>query len=196
MTGPGLDRLDPESFEALYRATADPWAFATSAYERDKYGRTIAALGDRRFGRALELGCSIGVLTQRLAERCDELVAVDASPTAVDRARERLGERPGLTLAAAVIPEELPRGSWDLIVCSEVLYYFSAAALGGLLDALEHDLRPGGLLLAVHWRPQTRTYPLRGDDVHALLHDRPALAPVHEETTDRYRLDLLECLTP
>ena len=48
-------------FEALYAADEDPWDFTTSAYERAKYDRTVAALGDRRFARGLEVGCSIGV---------------------------------------------------------------------------------------------------------------------------------------
>jgi SAM-dependent methyltransferase len=190
------DRLDPASFEDLYQASEDPWAFASSPYERDKYARTLAALGDARFGRVLELGCSIGVFTQQLLPRCDELVALDASPTAIDRARERVGDPDGLTLATAVIPEELPDGPWDLIVCSEVLYYFGREALAGLLDRLEDDLRPGGRLLAVHWRPATLTYPLLGDDVHGILRDRPGLARVHDETTDHYRLDLLERVAP
>jgi SAM-dependent methyltransferase len=186
------DRLDPASFEDLYRADEDPWGFATSPYEDAKYVRTVAALGDRRFTRGLELGCSIGVLTQRLAERCDRLIALDASPTAVARARERLGEREDVELAVAVIPEDLPAGPFDLIVASEILYYFAAPALGALLDALEARLALGGPLLAVHWRRPTRTYPLRGDGVHTLLRERPALRPVHTERTDDYVLDLLE----
>jgi SAM-dependent methyltransferase len=192
-----VDRLDPASFEDLYRASDDPWGFATSPYEQAKYDRTISTLGSGRFGRALELGCSIGVLTERLLERCDQLVALDASPTAIERARTRLGDRPGLALQIAVLPEELPPGPWDLIVASEVLYYFARDPLHRLLDALEHDLLPGGLLLAVHWRPPTRTYPLRGDDVHGLLREeRPGLAPILSTTTDRYRLDLLERIAP
>ena len=87
--------VDPATFERMYREDEDPWGFGTSAYEAAKYDRTIAALGDRRFHRALELGCSIGVLTARLAERCDELIALDTSATAVERARERVGARRG-----------------------------------------------------------------------------------------------------
>lgn len=187
-----IDRLDPAGFEAMYRAQDDPWAFATSPYERDKYARTLAALGPGRYGRALELGCSIGVLTARLADRCDALVAVDAAPTAVAQARARLAGRAGVELATAVIPEALPRGPWDLVVASEILYYFAAEPLAALLDELERDLRPGGRLLAVHWRPPTRTYPLRGDAVHDLLHRRPGLSAIHGETHERYRLDLFE----
>jgi SAM-dependent methyltransferase len=182
-------RLDPDDFEALYQAQLDPWEFASSAYEQAKYARTIAALDDFHAARGLELGCSIGVLTERLAEHCDELVAIDASPTAIARARERVE---GVDLHVAVIPEQLPDGPFDLIVASEILYYFDAPALAELLDELEERLEPGGLLLAVHWRPPTRTYPLRGDAVHTLLRDRPALTQLHSETHDQYVLDLLE----
>ena len=36
--------LEPAYFEALYAADPDPWRFATSAYEREKYTATLAAL--------------------------------------------------------------------------------------------------------------------------------------------------------
>jgi predicted TPR repeat methyltransferase len=181
--------VDPATFERMYRAEADPWSFETSPYEAAKYDRTLAALGGRRFRRGLELGCSIGVLTASLAARCDELVALDTSPTAVARARERLGAAADIRIAT--LPEQLPEGPFDLVVASEVLYYFTPDVLVGLLDALEAALQPGGLLLAVHWRPPTRTYPLRGDEVHAILAARTGLEPVHAERTERYRLDLL-----
>ena len=182
--------VDPATFERMYREDEDPWGFGTSPYEAAKYDRTIAALGDRRFRRGLELGCSIGVLTARLTERCDELVALDTSATAVERARERVGD--AADLRVATLPGGLPGGRFDLVVVSEVLYYFAPDVLDGLLDDLEAALEPGGLLLAVHWRPPTRTYPLRGDEVHAILAARPALRGIHAEPHDRYRLDVLE----
>jgi len=78
---------------------------------------------------------------------------------------------------------------WDLIVCSEVLYYFDAELLATLLDALEGALRPGGVLLAVHWRPRSPTYPLSGDEVHTILDARAALELTDRTVEDRYRLD-------
>ena len=105
--------LQRENFEARYAANPDPWDFETSAYEHEKYERTLAALGDRRYGRAFEAGCSIGVFTAMLAERCDDLLAVDIAQAAVDAARERLAavnhvriERP-LERRAVPVVEEL-----------------------------------------------------------------------------------------
>jgi predicted TPR repeat methyltransferase len=184
-------RLDPACFEALYSEHGDPWGFETSGYEAAKYRRTLDALpSGRRFARALECGCSIGVFTERLAERCDALVAVDASATAIAAARPRLAGLGHVAVERRTLPEELPPGPFDLVVCSELLYYFDAAALHELLTALEARLVAGGTLLAVHLRRETRTYPQQGDAVHDLLLDRAALEHLGGHTTADYRLDV------
>ena len=36
--------IPPGYFEALYAEDSDPWKFASSPYERDKYAATLAAL--------------------------------------------------------------------------------------------------------------------------------------------------------
>jgi SAM-dependent methyltransferase len=177
-------------FEALYAADEDPWGFATSPYERAKYDRTVAALGDRRFGAALEVGCSIGVLTARLAARCDRLLAVDVAPTAVARARARLAGVAGVTVERRGLPDEMPAGPFDLIVASEVLYYWDAPLLARGRRALRDALAPGGSLLAVHWRGPVRHYPQGGDAVHDAIADDPGdLVHAVSERTDDYRLD-------
>jgi SAM-dependent methyltransferase len=188
MTG---ERIEPAWFEDLYQREGDPWGFASSAYERDKYARTLAALGppDRRFARALEAGCSIGVFTELLAPRCDALLAVDASATAVRRAGERLAGLPHVRVERRILPEELPPGPFDLVVCAEILYYWPAGLLRAALASIESALAPGGSLLAVHWRPPTRTYPLRGDEVHAILAAELGLVPAFSEQAPKYLID-------
>lgn len=118
------ERLGREYFEELYAGSEDPWSFETSEYERNKYERTISALGDHRFHRALEAGASIGVFTRMLADRCDELLAVDVSERAVVAASERLSGQGHVRVERRTLPEEMPAGPFDLIVASEVLYYF------------------------------------------------------------------------
>ena len=71
---------------------ADPWSVDDSWYEERKRDLTLAALPRRRFRRALEVGCSIGALTARLAERCDEVLALDESEVAVAAAARRLAQ--------------------------------------------------------------------------------------------------------
>lgn len=183
------DRLRADYFDGLYAADSDPWDFESSAYERRKYAHTLAAVGPSR-RRALEVGCSIGVFTEMLAPRCTELLAVDASQHAVDQATQRLGERPSVRVERRELPEELPAGPWDLIVCSEVLYYLDRDLLTRSLPAIAAELAPGGSLLAVHWRPRTQTYPMQGDEVHDLLtHALRSLDHVRSDTRPSYRLD-------
>ena len=185
-------RLDRDYFEELYAGSDDPWNFETSAYEKEKYEQTLAALGDRRFRRALEAGASIGVFTAMLAGRCDALLAVDVSEKAVAAARERLRDLGHVTVERRTLPEQMPRGPFDLIVASEVLYYFTREEMLATLAAFERELAPGGVLLAVHWRRETKTYPLQGDEVHDLLRGHTHLTNTRAISEPDYRLDLFE----
>lgn len=74
--------VPPSYFEELYRADPDPWQFATSSYEAQKYAVTLAALPKQRYRSALEIGGSIGILTEKLAAHCDALLSIDVSETA------------------------------------------------------------------------------------------------------------------
>ena len=185
-------RLGREYFEGLYAQSEDPWNFETSEYEHKKYERTLEALGGSRFGRALEAGASIGVFTERLADRCDQLLAVDVSERAVAEARKRLSDREHVRVERRTLPEEMPHGPFDLIVASEVLYYFTREEMLATLEAFERELAPGGALLAVHWRRETRTYPLQGDEVHELLREHTRLHNNKTIVEQDYRLDLFE----
>ncbi|HWK25645.1 MAG TPA: SAM-dependent methyltransferase [Solirubrobacter sp.] len=176
-------RVHPGFFDDLYAADPDPWDFETSPYEAAKYDTTIAALDDRRFKSALEIGCSIGVLTARLRPRADHLLAIDVAEAALERARAR---NPGVTFERREVPEQFPAGAYDLVVCSEVLYYLDAPALDATLDAIARTL--DGALLAVHWRPRAPRYPFTGDEVHARLALRFGPPDLHL-LTDRYVLD-------
>ncbi len=190
-----MSRTAPSSFEERFQAAEDPWGFASSAYEQAKYDDTLAALGERDFVSGLELGCAIGVLTARLAERCAHLDALDASPTALARARDRTAGHGDVALHEAVLPEGLdavPGGPWDLVVASEVLYYLDARLLRDLLARLEARMAPGGLLVAVHWTGSAPSHPQHADSVHAALRTRPALRPLRQDVRDGYRVDLLE----
>ena len=186
------ERLDREYFEDLYEQSPDPWGFETSPYERKKYERTMGVLQGRRYRRALEVGCSIGVFTTMLAPLCDEVRAVDVSEKAVAAARNRLAGFPHARVERRRLPEQTPEGPFDLIVVSEVLYYWPEEVMLAALRRFEEVLAPGGVLLAVHWRKETKTYPLQGDEVHALLLKHTRLTNTTAIVEPEYRLDLFE----
>lgn len=182
------DRAPVEHFERLAREAVDPWDYATSDYEQDKYRRTLDDLPERT-GRTLELGCSVGVFTAMLAPRASHLVAVDFSPTALERARTRLDAADNVELLERHLPEEMPSGPFDTIVCAEVLYYWSAELVRGGLRRIEAALAPGGTLLAVHWRHPDPRRELTGDDVHEILDAATSLRLDASRTTPDYLLD-------
>jgi predicted TPR repeat methyltransferase len=186
------ERLGREYFEGLYAESDDPWNFEASEYEQEKYAMTLAVLGERTFRRALEAGASIGVFTEMLAERCDELLAVDVSERAVAAARQRLSGRGNVRVERRTLPEQMPDGPFDLIVASEVLYYFPREEMLTVMRGFERELATGGILLAVHWRRKTETYPLQGDEVHELLVEHSRLLNKETVVEANYRLDVFE----
>jgi cyclopropane fatty-acyl-phospholipid synthase-like methyltransferase len=178
-------------FEGLYSADADPWGFATSAYEQAKYDATLAALGAERSQRALEVGCAIGVLTARLAAVCDRLLAVDVSDTALAAARARCAALTNVELKRMALPAEGPEGPFDLIVLSEVAYYWDDADLARMGERLRRHLQPGGRVLLVHWTGET-DYPQTADEaVERLAQEAgPEFSVALADRTSDYRLDL------
>ena len=168
--------LDPGYFDQMYAAADDPWGLATRWYETRKYALTMALLPDRHYRDAFEPGCSVGVLTGMLAARCGQVLAWDASGAAVRAADARTAGLPNVSVHRGVIPGEWPPGRFDLIVFSEVLYYFAGRELDLVLDRGVASLRPGGSVLAVHWRHPVADYPRSGDDVHRVLAARRDLA--------------------
>jgi len=181
----------PAFFERIYRSAPDPWNFERSPYETDRYACMLDALDGRYFDRAYEPGCSIGVFTERLAPFCRELVACDASATAVERARERVRRFPQVSVARAALPDELSEGAFDLIVLAEIGYYFEAPVLQRLVRELADRLRPGGIVLGCHWLGQSADHVLHGAQVHALI-DESGLVPDARRPVsgDGYQLDI------
>ncbi|WP_407320364.1 bifunctional PIG-L family deacetylase/class I SAM-dependent methyltransferase [Isoptericola halotolerans] len=173
--------LGRDFFDRFYTGRDDPWGFESRWYEERKRALLLAALPRQRFRAGLELGCSTGVLTADLAARCDRLVGVDVADAPLDAARRRLGE--AVELARLDTPDEWPAGAFDLVVLSEVLYYYGSDDLDRALDRVVGSLAPDGAVVACHWRHDVPEYPLSGDEVHARLRDRDELTVLarHEE---------------
>jgi SAM-dependent methyltransferase len=153
-------------FDGMYAASPDPWGFSSRWYERRKYAISVAMLPSARYHSAFEPGCSIGVLTSMLAPRCGRLLSCDVSPAAAAAAAERAAAFPQVRVERRALPGDWPPGRFDLVVFSEILYYFAGDDLGRVLDLAVAALRPGGTLLAVHWRHPVAEYPQTGDEVH------------------------------
>ena len=168
--------LEQGYFDQMYAASRDPWGMTTRWYEARKYALSLALLPEWHYQEAFEPGCSVGVLTAMLAARCGQVLAWDASAGAVRSAAARTAGLPNVCVRQGTIAGDWPPGQFDLVVFSEVLYYFAGRELDEVLDAGVASLRPGGTILAVHWRHPVADYPRSGDDVHRVLAARRDLA--------------------
>jgi SAM-dependent methyltransferase len=178
-----------ESFESRYRRSPDPWHFSTSAYELARYQLTLAALPRDHYSRAFEPGCSIGELTARLAPRCGHLLASDISPTSVDLARQRCASFHNVHIECADVRDAVLQSQPDLIVLSELAYYFDCDELARLAARLGETLCNGGTLIAVHWLGSSPDHVLHGDEVHEILQRELPLHHVLSQRHDGFRLD-------
>lgn len=153
--------------EGFYATDYDPFGFDSSPYERGKYDDTLAALGDGTFDRALEVGCAVGTFTERLAPRCRELLAIDVVQAAVDRTSERLKGHSHVQIERLDFPDQLPPGPFDLVLCSDVLYYLPVRRLRRCLSELAELVPVGGRIVSLHFLGDFGA-PTSGDEVHDL----------------------------
>ena len=179
-------------FDELYREKPDPYRLSTSFYEAWKYRDTLRTLPRRRYSTALEVGCSIGVFTRRLAARCDSLLSLDVSEAALQQARERCAKLPQVRFARIGIPQASPAGAVDLLMISEVAYFLTPEDTDRAARLLAARHLPGGHLVLVHFIPRVPEFPLTGDEAHALWRARPEWRLIREKRRKRYRIDVFE----
>jgi tellurite methyltransferase len=99
-------------------------------------------------GAVLDLGCGLGNLALAAARRGHSVLALDSSPTAIER------------LAAAALAERLPLearrvdlssgdlpGEFDTIVAIGLLMFFPRERSLGLLRSIQTHVRPGGVAI-------------------------------------------------
>ena len=184
--------LKPDYFDDVYAANADPWGFESSSYEQAKYADTLHSLPREFYPSAFEIGCSLGVLTAHLAPRCGRLLAVDGSEAPLVRARERCQALPQVEIAQMLVPDIFPDEPFDLIMLSEVGYYWSPKDFARAQTEILAHLAPSGQLMLVHWTPPVHDYPLTGDEVHEAFLVMEGLKPLNGHRKETYRLDVLE----
>ena len=179
------------AFDAMFERSDDPWGFETSWYEQRKRAVTLAALPREQLGRVLEVGCSTGVLTAELATRATSVLGTDLSGEAVRRARARVDALDGVTITRLRSPQQWPSGEFDLVVLSEVGYFWQPDELESALTRAIASLADDGLLLLCHWRHPVKGWPLDGDAVHAAAVARPDTRTVVSHVEADFRLDVL-----
>jgi len=178
-------------FDDLYRRRDDPWRLESRWYERRKRAVTMSALPAERYRSALEIGSSIGMLTVELAGRCDRLLSIDVAESAVEQARARLAGRDSVRIEHRDAVTDFPDGEFDLIVISEVGYYWTRNVLESVVRRASAALTQDGALVLCHWRHPVDDYLLSGDEVHSIARGCIDLELITAHEEEDFRLDVL-----
>lgn len=187
-------------FENLFQQDPDPWDFESSPYEHKKLQRVLQCLPCSPIAFAVELGCAIGVGTLALTQRCQRILAVDASETALTKARQRCQEYALVSFIKAFLPSAYPvvdAAGCDLVLISEILYFLSQTDIQKLAFQTTTSLKITGHILIVNWTGETDT-PCTGDEAAncfiqaCLAHD---WVPDLSERGEGYRIDRLRHLS-
>jgi SAM-dependent methyltransferase len=185
-------RLSRESFEAQYASTEDPWKFETSPYEQNRYESILRALSRGHYTAVYEPGCSIGVLTAKLAAIADHVIATDIASKAISHAHRRCEDLANVALVCDDVTTFTPDVAPDLVVFSEIGYYFDAGELTRTASRLAGFLHPHGEFVAAHWLGSSADHILHGDEVHEILKACVPLNWVKGERYARFRIDCWE----
>jgi 2-polyprenyl-3-methyl-5-hydroxy-6-metoxy-1,4-benzoquinol methylase len=184
----GLGPWSRDYFERRF-AERDPWSYETSEYERTKYRRTLETIPAIAGAQILEVGCAEGVFTAWLAERGARVLAVDICSRALARAQDRCAAWPDVRFASLDIACTPVTGTFDVVLCAEVLYYLHRRGLCLARDHLVSALKPGGQMILVNPTKDTGR-------VHPVFACHPSLRAVSEQlwsdSTRHYAIWLLE----
>ncbi|MGH9523958.1 MAG: SAM-dependent methyltransferase, partial [Terriglobales bacterium] len=141
--------LDPaEEFDYYHRMRL--WNF-DSAVEQERHRRSMAVLQPHRsggdWGDVLEVGCSEGTFTQRIAPFCRSLLACDVSEIACARARERCRDRHVEIRNMEIAKEALP-GTYDVVFALDVIdVIHGPRQVRSVWEKMIAAIKPGGNLV-------------------------------------------------
>lgn len=141
-----------EYFEKLFIENPDPWSY-TNRYEQIKYEQTLALIPDIPIENALELACAEGHFTTQFAPRVKRLLATDISSTALDRCQQRCANAgvENVRFQRLDFLTEKITERFDLITCSEVLYFAGdRQKLTLVVENIANALNADGYLIMTH----------------------------------------------
>ena len=142
-------------FDWLYRLDRDPFGVEHTSYERCKREALLGFVAKRHHIVALDLGCGTGIQTKRLAPFCDHILGVDFSHKAISLAKLHCKDEAKITFTIEDIRafcaknKHSPSPKYDLLVCSEVLYYLDPMGLDSVIENLKEMSRSNTWLVLV-----------------------------------------------
>ncbi len=154
-----------------FRAHATDWDRLRALHisERDVEKAMLGTLGNRRFGRVLDLGTGTGRILELLSDRIDRGIGVDASQEMLALARTRF-EKAELHHCQARFGDlydlTFDAGEFDAVIVHQVLHYLDDPA--SAIAVAARMLAPGGQLLIIDFAPHEHEF-LRDEHTHQRL---------------------------
>ncbi len=142
------------NFKSIYATESDPWNIGNA--DSDRYNLYVDLITQNATGheKILDIGCGFGAFLARFQGTFNKLVGVELSAEAVAKGKERfpfIQFIPGSAdELAGILPED---SSYDLIVCSDVIYYLNERGKHRLLRSIAERLSPDGIAFIAAWCP-------------------------------------------
>jgi SAM-dependent methyltransferase len=165
-----------------------------AAPEQERYQRTLVAVEDcvgaNVWNDVLEIGCSQGLFTRRLAERCNSVTAWDISPSACKATALRCADSVNVHVEQMDMQRDRFEGKYDLVFALDTLQYLHGRRrFENVVNKIVRATRCGGHFVFSGWRVYEevreawwqRWFP-EGIDQHlALLSKRSDLRLIRQE---------------
>lgn len=123
---------DSVAFEQLYRGREDPWGLRASPFTQYRYLALLERIAAFTPCQSLlDVGCGEGLFTRYLSGVAANVVGIDLSATAIERATRNV---PRAQFCCVALQDFTPDRRFDVVVAAEMLYY--ADDIERALDAL------------------------------------------------------------
>lgn len=178
---------------------ADPYRIDESEYEQTKIAKSIEKIKGQKFPNVLEIGCGGGYHTELLLPFSGKMLCIDSSSAAIKRAKEKVSDERVTFKQSDLVIADLEE-KFDLIFCSEVLYYLNLEQLHAVSARIINWLKAGGTLILVHARLENnrleRIIMKRPDAriIHNLFIESNNLHAMYDTIEEFYRITILKKL--
>ena len=154
---PAPEPTQYESFAAEYEAHAGTAPY-NALYDRPA---TLDLVGDVEGKVVMDAGCGPGIYVAELLARGAEVLGCDASPTMIELARAKVGDRADLRVHSLEDPFHwVADQSIDIVLTALVYHYLNDRA--GFLGEVRRMLRPDGVLVVSTHHPAADWHRLGG----------------------------------
>ncbi len=106
--------------------------------------------------KVLDLCCGAGPVTQVLVARSHQVTALDASPKAIDRARQRVPQAEYVEAFAEQMP--FPDNQFDLVHTSVAMHEMEPHQRRQIFAEVQRVLKPGGVFALVDFHAPTNPF--------------------------------------